>query len=175
VISMDKYVNFAKTWKTVGVTSRLRWQQNNSLGRFNKYLLIRFIDRYGEKALEVISETGLAVGYEDGKKIVDNLNLDSNSLRALLIPIEAISLLAGVDSDILVESNYGPGSICLRVNDCIYATLFDGMNVGADFKTNACTSYSTGLTHAVSEKSRVKVVKRRCAGDKYCEFVVTLG
>jgi len=53
--------------------------------------------------------------------------------------------------------------------------LFDGMNVGADFKTNACTSYSTGLTHAVSEKSRVKVVKRRCAGDKYCEFVVTLG
>jgi len=49
------------------------------------------------------------------------------------------------------------------------------MNVGADFKTNACTSYSTGLTHAVSEKSRVKVVKRRCAGDKFCEFVVTLG
>jgi len=99
---MDKYVNFAKTWKTVGVTSRLRWQQNNSLGRFNKYLLIRFIDRYGEKALEVISETGLAVGYEDGKKIVDNLNLDANSLRALLIPIEAISLLSGVDSDIMV-------------------------------------------------------------------------
>lgn len=171
---VDKYVNFAKTWKTVGVTSRLKWQQNNSLGRFNKYLLIRFIDRYGEKALEVISETGLAVGYEDGKKIVDNLNLDSNSLRALLIPIEAISLLAGVDSDILVESTYGPGSICLRVNDCIYATLFDGMNVASDFKTNACVSYSTGLTHAVSEKSRVKVVKRKCAGDKYCEFVVNL-
>ncbi len=172
---MDKYVNFAKTWKTVGVSSRLKWQQNNSLGRFNKYLLIRFIDRYGENAMEVIAETGLAVGYEDGKKIVDNLNLDANSLRALLIPIEAISLLAGVDSDILVESTYGPGSICLRVNDCIYATLFDGMNVAADFKTSACTSYSTGLTHAVSEKSKVRVVKRKCAGDKYCEFVVNLG
>src|SRR5512146_3126451 len=147
---MDKYVNCAKTWKSVGVTNRRRWQQNNSLGRFNKYLLIRFIDRYGEKALEVISETGLAVGYDDGKKIVDNLNLDSNSLRALLIPMEAISLLAGVDSDILVETSYGPGTICLKVGDCIYATLFDGMNVGADFKTNACVSYSTGLTHAVS-------------------------
>ncbi len=172
---MDRYVNFAKTWKMVGVTSRLRWQQNNSLGRFNKYLLIRFIDRYGDKAMEVISETGLTVGYEDGKKICDNLHLDSGSLRALLIPIEAISLLAGVDSDILVESNYGPGSICLRVDDCIYATLFDGMNVGADFKTNACASYSTGLTRAVNEKSRVRVVKRRCAGDPYCEFVVNLG
>jgi hypothetical protein len=172
---MDRYVNFAKTWKTVGVTSRLRWQQNNSLGRFNKYLLIRFIDRYGDKAMEVISETGLTVGYEDGKKICDNLNLDPGSLRALLIPIEAISLLAGVDSDILVESNYGPGSICLRVDDCIYATLFDGMSVGPDFKTNACTSYSTGLTRAVSEKSRVRLVRRRCAGDKYCEFVVSLG
>ena len=172
---VDKYVNFAKTWKTVGVTSRLRWQQNNSLGRFNKYLLIRFIDRYGEKAMEVIAETGLAVGYEDGKKICDNLNLDSNSLRATLIPIEAISLLAGVDTDILVESNYGPGSICLRVNDCIYSTLFDGMNIATDFKTNACSSYSTGLTHAVSAKAHVKVVKKCCAGDKFCEFVVNLG
>jgi hypothetical protein len=172
---MDKYVNFAKTWKSVGVTNRLRWQQNNSLGRFNKYLLIRFIDRYGEKALEVISETGLAVGYDDGRKIVDNLNLDSNSLRALLIPMEAVSLLAGVNSDILVESSYGPGTICLKVDDCIYATLFDGMNVNSDFKTNACVSYSTGLTHAVSERSKVRVVKRRCAGDKYCEFVVSLG
>jgi len=172
---MDKYVNFAKTWKSVGVTNRLRWQQNNSLGRFNKYLLIRFIDRYGDKALEVISETGLAVGYDDGKKIVDNLNLDSSSLRALLIPMEAISLLAGVNSDILVESSYGPGTICLKVGDCIYTTLFDGMSVNADFKTNACVSYSTGLTHAVSERSKVKVVKRRCAGDKYCEFVVSLG
>ena len=168
-------MNFAKTWKTVGVASRLRWQQNNSLGRFNKYLLTRFIDRYGEKAMEVIAETGLAVGFEDGKKICDNLNLDANSLRATLIPVEAISLLAGVDSDILVETNYGPGSICLRVNDCIYATLFDGMNVAADFKTSACSSYSTGLTHAVSPKTHVKVVKRRCAGDKFCEFVVTLG
>jgi hypothetical protein len=172
---MDKYVNFAKTWKTVCVSSRLKWQQNNSLGRFNKYLLIRFIDRYGEKAMEVISETGLAVGYEDGKKICDNLNLDSNSLRALLIPIEAISLLAGVDSDILVDSNYGPGTICLKVNDCIYATLFDGMNIAADFKTNACTSYTNGLTHAVREKSKVRLTRRRCAGDKFCEFVVALG
>lgn len=171
----DKYLNFAKSWKTVGVTSRLRWQQNNSMGRFNKYLLIRFIDRYGEKALEVISDTGLAVGYDDGKKICDNLNLDANSLRACLIPIEAISLLAGVDSDILLESNYGPGTMCLRVNDCIYATLFDGMEVGGDFKTNACTAYSRGLAHAVSEKANVRVVKRRCAGDKYCEFVVNLG
>lgn len=170
----DKYVNFAKTWKTVGVTSRLKWQQSNSLGRFNKYLLIRFIDRYGENALEVISETGLAVGFEDGKKIVDNLNLDAGSLRALLIPIEAIALLAGVDSDILVDSNYGPHGICLRVSDCIYSTLFDGMKVASDFKTNACVSYTTGLTRAVSEKSRVRVVRRRCAGDKYCEFVVNL-
>ena len=86
----DKYLNFAKTWKTVGVTSRLRWQQSNSLGRFNKYLLIRFIDRYGDKAMEMISETGLTIGLEDGKKICDNLNLDASSLRACLIPIEAV-------------------------------------------------------------------------------------
>ncbi len=61
------------------------------------------------------------------------------------------------------------------MNDCIYSTLFDGMNVPADIKTNACSSYSTGLTHAVSPKAYVKVVKRRCAGDKFCEFVVNLG
>jgi|WetSurMetagenome_2_1015567.scaffolds.fasta_scaffold108922_2 hypothetical protein len=171
----DKYLNFAKTWKTVGVTSRLRWQQSNSLGRFNKYLLIRFIDRYGDKAMEMISETGLTIGLEDGKKICDNLNLDASSLRACLIPIEAVSLLSGVDSEIPSENIHGPNTMCLRVSECIYASLFDGMNMSSDFKLNACRSYSRGLTRAVSDKATVRVVKRKCAGDNHCEFVVSFG
>lgn len=171
----DKYLNFAKTWKTVGVTSRLRWQQSNSLGRFNKYLLIRFIDRYGDKAMEMISETGLQIGLEDGKKICDNLNLDATSLRASLIPIEAISLLSGVDSEIPAENIHGPGTMSLRVNECIYASLFDGMNMSTDFKLNACRSYSRGLIRAVSDKVNVSVIKRKCGGDNHCEFLVSFG
>lgn len=171
VIIMDRFIQFANNWKTVGVTSKVRWQQANTLDRLNAHIFRRLADKYGEEVEAILSEASLTIGLEDGKKICENLNLDPYSTRACLTPIETISLLSGIDSEVSTGDKKGT-TRSIKVKGCIYATMFGGMGQGA--RAIACESYSTGLVHAINGKAELKVVKRNCAGSRHCEFVVNL-
>jgi hypothetical protein len=169
---MDKFRQFANSWKTVGVTNKVRWSHGSAIERFNSYLLKNLLGYYGDNVKPIIADTSFSVGLDDGKKICENLNLDPNSTRDCITPIETVSLLSGIDSEIIGDGRKSNRPVTIRVKGCIFSGMFEGFD--ADVKSASCEKYSLGLVRAVSDKADLKVSKKCCVNNKYCEFVVNL-
>ncbi|MCD1294395.1 hypothetical protein CUJ83_05200 [Methanocella sp. CWC-04] len=168
---MDRFKQFANSWKTVGVTSRVKWQQSNTIDRLNSQLIKALVEKYGEEVMAIISDITFEIGLEDGKKICENLNLESGTTKGCVMPLETVSLLSGIDSEVC-GSGKDQRSTSIRIRGCMFSGMFDGMN--PDIKSRACESYSLGLVRAVNDKAELKVSRKCCATNKFCEFVVSL-
>lgn len=168
---MDRFKQFANSWKTVGVNSKVRWQHSNTHDRFNSFLLKRLIQKLGSEAMPIIAEAGIAIGLEDGRKMCENLQLDTSTGKACLTPLETIALLSGIDSEISAESR-NKHSATLKVKSCPFSTIFHDMS--PEIRDKACESYATGLTRAVNSSADLKINKGCCHNHKYCEFMVSV-
>lgn len=169
---MDRYSRFANAWKTIGVSSRLKWQPGSAVDRFNAHLLRTLAERHKEETKELLHEVGLTIGQEDGKKICENLGIVNRSMRSCLMPLEAISLLSGVDSAVSPSRNDAAGKQSLVTKGCIYEKMMESLP--QDVRIIACESYSNGIVSAVNPTACIKVTRGRCSGGKHCDFVVTL-
>ncbi len=169
---MDRYTRFANTWKAVGVTSRVRWHQRNTLDRFNAMLVRRLAERYGEETKVIMEEIAYQIGLEDGEKIGENLNIDRASLESALVPLETMALLTGIDSEVAGDrkSRQFP-HLTFKCTDCLFGQIFEGMD--QDLRERVCLKYSRGLVHSVNKNTDVKVLRKCCLGNRQCEFVVT--
>jgi len=169
---MDRYTRFANTWKAVGVTSRVRWHQRNTLDRFNAMLVRRLAERYGEETKALMEEIGYQIGLEDGEKIGENLNIDRASLESALVPLETMALLTGIDSEVAGDRKSRQFQhLSFKCTDCLFGQIFEGMD--QDLRERVCLKYSLGLVHSVNKNTDVKVLRKCCLGNRQCEFVVT--
>ena len=169
---MDRYTRFANTWKAVGVTSRVRWHQSNTLDRFNAMLVKRLADRYGEEAWVLMEEAGYQIGIEDGEKICENLNVDHSSMKSALIPLETVALLSGIDSGVSGDNKSRQFQhLTFKCSNCLFGHIFDGMD--QDVRERVCLKYSLGLVHSVNKNTEIKVLRKCCLGNRQCEFMVT--
>jgi hypothetical protein len=169
---MDKFTRFANTWKSVGVTSRVKWQQRSTLDRFNVMLIRRLTDKYGEDARAMTEDVAYQIGLEDGEKICENMNLDTGLLASVLVPLETIALLSGIDSEVYGDkkSRQFP-HLSFKCGGCIFGHISDSMD--QDIRECVCLKYSLGLVHSVNKETDLKVLRRCCMGNRQCEFMVT--
>jgi hypothetical protein len=169
---MDRFTRFANTWKSVGVTSKVKWHQRSTLDRFNVMLFRRLTDRYGEEAKAIMEDVAYQIGLEDGEKICENLNLDKAAMPSALSPLETIALLTGIDSEVYSDkkSRQFP-HLSLKCAGCVFGQLLDGMD--QDIRERVCLKYSLGLVHSVNKETELKVLRKCCNGNRQCEFMVT--
>lgn len=168
---MDRYSRFANAWKTIGVSSRVKWQQSSAVDRFNAHLLRTLAAKHKEETVELLREAGFGFGQEDGRIIAENLSISNKSVRSCLMPLEAISLLSGVDSEVSPSRN-DASKQSLVTKGCIFEKMM--ASLPQDVRVVACESYSKGIVSAVNPKAELKVSRGRCSGAKHCDFVVTL-
>ncbi|OPY26414.1 MAG: hypothetical protein A4E28_02523 [Methanocella sp. PtaU1.Bin125] len=169
---MDRFTRFANTWKSVGVTSRVKWQQHSTLDRFNVMLVRRLTDRYGEEAKALMEDVAYQIGLEDGEKICENLNLDRAAITSALSPLETIALLTGIDSEVSGDKKTRQfPHLSFKCGGCVFGQILDGMD--RDVRERVCLKYSLGLIHSVNKEADLKVLRRCCQGNRQCEFVVT--
>jgi len=169
---MDRFTRFANTWKSVGVTSKVKWQQRSTLDRFNTMLVRRLADKYGEETKALMEEIAYQIGLEDGEKICENLNLDTAAMPSALVPLETVALLTGIDSEVYSDkkSRQFP-HLSFKCAGCIFGQIFDGMD--QDIRERVCHKYSLGLVHSVNKDADIKVLRKCCVGNRQCEFMVT--
>ncbi len=169
---MDRFTRFANTWKAVGVTSKVKWQQRSTLDRFNAMLVRRLTDKYGDEAKALMEDIAYQIGLEDGEKICENLNLDAAAMTSALVPLETVALLTGIDSEVYSDkkSRQFP-HLSLKCGGCIFGQLFEGMD--QDIRERICYRYSLGLVHSINKETDIKVLRKCCMGNRQCEFMVT--
>jgi len=170
---MDRYTRFANTWKAVGVTSRVRWQHQDTIDRFNALLVKNLMERYGGEARELLASVSYQIGLEDGRKIAETLNIDPSAPGASLIPLETIALLSGANSEVSGDrrSRQFP-QLAFKSSGCIFPQIFEGLE--ADAKEIVCEKYSQGLAQAINKDAEVQLLRKCCRGNRQCEFMVTL-
>jgi len=170
---MDKYTKFANAWKTIGVSSKVRWQQRNINDRLCAGLTRRLIERFGDAAKEEAATVALQIGLEDGHKICENLKIDRELPRASLIPLETISLMSGVEYEVTGDQKTRQfPHMTIRSGGCILGHVLEGID--PDLRQHICESYTLGLIRAVTPDADVKVIRKFCAGNRQCELVVSL-
>ncbi|WP_424358812.1 hypothetical protein [Methanocella sp. MCL-LM] len=169
---MDRYTKFANAWKTVGVSSKVRWQQRSVDERLSTGLARKLIERFGNEAKAALAEVALQIGLEDGRKICENLRIDPESPRASLIPLETVSLLSGVDYEVTGDNKARQfPHLTIKSGGCILGKVFEGID--PDIREHICESYTMGLVQAVTKDAQVKVLRKCCAGNSQCELVVS--
>lgn len=172
---MDKHTRFANTWKAVNVTSRVRWQQNNTIDRFNALLVKRLTDQYGDDGKGILADVSYQIGIEDGRKICENLRIDPSAPRSSLMPLETIALMSGVDAEVTGDRHprqLPQQTLTFKSGGCIFSGIFGGID--PSLKDLICEKYTQGLVHAVNKNAEIRLLRKCCGGNRQCEFAVTL-
>jgi hypothetical protein len=155
---MDKFTRFANTWKSVGVTSRVKWQQRSTLDRFNVMLIRRLTDKYGEDARAMTEDVAYQIGLEDGEKICENMNLDTGLLASVLVPLETIALLSGTTPRSTATKSPGSSHLSFKCGGCIFSRISDSMD-----RTSASASAASTRSAWCTPSTR-KRTSRCCEG-----------
>lgn len=168
-IPKDRYKKFARDWKSIGMVSKMKWPWRAKGEEINTLITSMMLDRFGDKALDVIADAYYQVGLKDGDKIITKLRITGKDSVACLSVIEALSVLAGVNSEFKEkekEKEGGGATLCLM--NCPFTDTL------RFFHPLVCAKYTQGLVEGVNEKAKVKLVKGLCGGDDHCEFEITL-
>lgn len=160
---MDRYKKFARDWKSIGLVSKMKWPWRAKGEEINTLIISMMLDRFGDKALDVIANAYYQIGLKDGDKIITKLHITGKDSAACLSVIEALSVLAGVNS----EFKEGGATLCLM--DCPFTDTL------RFFHPLVCTKYTQGLVEGVNEKAKVRLVKGLCGEEDHCEFEITIG
>lgn len=172
-ILMDRYKKFAKDWKSIGVVSKMKRQWGAKSEEINSLIISMMLERFGDKALDVIADVYHQTGLKDGDKIIKKLHITGNDNAACLSLIEALGIFAGVNSEF--KGKGGGGEVEKEENVAALFLMgcpfFDTLRF---FHSLVCSKYVQGLVEAVNEKAKVRLVKGLCEGDDHCEFEVSI-
>ena len=172
-IPKDRYKNFARDWKSIRLVSKMKWPWRAKGEEINALIISMMLDRFGDKALDVIADAYYQIGLKDGDKIITKLHITGKDSAACLSVIEALSVLAGVNSEFKEEGEEGEGEKEGGATLCLMSCPFtDTLRF---FHPLVCAKYTQGLVEGVNEKAKVKLVKGLCGGDDHCEFEITIG
>lgn len=174
-IPKDRYKNFARDWKSIGIVSKMKRQWRAKGEEINTLITSMMLDRFGDKALDVIADAYYQIGLKDGDKIITKLHITGKDSAACLSVIEALSVLAGVNSEFKEkgEGEKGEGEKEGGATLCLMSCPFtDTLRF---FHPLVCAKYTQGLVEGVNEKAKVKLVKGLCGGEDHCEFEITIG
>ena len=153
----------------------MKWPWRAKGEEINTLITSMMLDRFGDKALDVIADAYYQIGLKDGDKIITKLRITGKDSVACLSVIEALSVLAGVNSEFKEkekgekgekEKEGGSATLCLM--NCPFTDTL------RFFHPLVCAKYTQGLVEGVNEKAKVKLVKGLCGGDDHCEFEITL-
>lgn len=174
-VPKDRYKKFARDWKSIRMVSKMKWPWRAKGEEINTLITSMMLDRFGDKALDVIADAYYQIGLKDGDKIITKLRITGKDSVACLSVIEALSVLAGVNSEFKEkekgekgekEKEGGSATLCLM--NCPFTDTL------RFFHPLVCAKYTQGLVEGVNEKAKVKLVKGLCGGDDHCEFEITL-
>ena len=167
-IPMDKYKKFARDWKSIGIVSKMKRQWRAKDEEINALIISMLLDRFGDKAMDVIAEAYYQIGLKDGDKIITKLHITGKDSAACFSLIEALSILAGVNSEFKETGGGEEGGDTLCLMGCPFTDTV------RFFHPLVCSKYTQGLVEAVNEKAKVRLVKGLCDGDDRCEFEVII-
>jgi len=160
---MDRHKKFARNWKAIALVSKMKWRARGD--EINALILSMMQDAFGDKALDVIADAHYQIGLKDGTRVVTKLHISGTDCAACLAVIEALSILAGVNSE-FIERDDGA---TIRLMGCPFAHTLQF------FHPLVCSYYMQGLVKAVNEDAQVRLVKGICKGDELCEFAIDTG
>jgi len=163
---MDRYKKFARDWKSIRMVSKMKWPWRAKGEEVNTLITSMMLDRFGDKALDVIADAYYQIGLKDGDKIITKLRITGKDSTACLSVIEALSVLAGVNSEFKEKEGGDTSTLCLM--SCPFTDTL------RFFHPLVCARYTQGLVEGVNEKAKVKLVKGLCGGDDHCEFEITI-
>ena len=166
---MDRYNRFAQTWKSIGVSSKVKWRGSHKGKQVTPLILSKMIDTFGDDAIAIIEEVFDEIGREDAKELSANLNKERNDANGSLDLIDMICLLIGLESERFETDD---SSSNIRVAGCPYNVILGDINPPG--RMAACLKYTEALIKSVNEDVKLDIVKRCCEGDNYCEFVVSV-
>jgi predicted hydrocarbon binding protein len=155
---MDRHKKFARNWKSIALVSKVKWRARGE--EINALILSMMQDAFGDKALDVIADAHYQIGLKDGARIASKLHIAGSDSAACLAVIEALSILAGVNSE-LTENDNG-----IRIMGCPFTHTLQF------FHPLVCSYYAQGLVKAVNEDAQLRLVKGMCEGDELCEFAI---
>ena len=177
-MSTDRYKKFARDWKSIGIVSKMKRQWRAKDEEINALIISMLLDKFGDKAIDVIAEAYYQIGRKDGERISRKLHITGKDSAACLSLLEALSILAGVNSE-FKEAGEGEGeegekekereggaTATLRLMGCPFTSTL------RFFHPLVCSKYTQGLVEAVNEHAKVRLVKGLCEGDDRCEFEV---
>jgi hypothetical protein len=68
--STDRYKKFARDWKSIRMASKMKWPWRAKGEEINTLITSMMMDRFGDKALDVIADAYYQIGLKDGDKII---------------------------------------------------------------------------------------------------------
>lgn len=165
----DKYQKFAREWRSIGLSSRVKWRGAYKHEDIAPTILRRMIERFGEPVVEIIEETYYQAGLQDGQKLMESINIAADDASSCLNLIETICLTTGVETETLEK---GENKAVVQVKGCPYTAILQ--SVDYPHTTSACEGYTRGLIHAVNKNAQISISRMHCKGGAHCEFTVTI-
>lgn len=166
---MDRYNRFAQTWKSIGISSKVKWRGSHKGKQVTPLILSKMVDAFGDDAIAIIEEVFESIGKEDAIELSPNLEIGRNDANGCLDLIDVLCLLIGLESERLKADD---GASIIKVVGCPYNVILGDIN--APGKMAACLKYTGALIGSVNEGAKLDIVKRCCEGDDHCEFVVNV-
>ena len=167
-ILLDRYKKFARDWKSIGIISRMKWPWRAKGEEIITLIISMMLDRFGDKALDVIADAYYQIGLKDGERIIQKLHITSKDSATCLSLIEALSILTGVNSELKEGEKEKEDAATLRLMGCPFLDTLGFSHL------LVCSKYTQGLVEAVNDKAKGRLVKGLCEGDDHCEFEVSI-
>jgi len=96
------------------------------------------------------------------------LYITSKDSATCLSLIGALSILAGVNSELKEEEKEKEDAATLRLMGCPFTDTL------GFFHLLVCSKYTQGLVEAVNDTAKGRLVKGLCEGDDHCELEVSI-
>ncbi|MDY6964883.1 MAG: L-2-amino-thiazoline-4-carboxylic acid hydrolase [Halobacteriota archaeon] len=165
---MDRYTKFARTWKSIGLSTKVKWHGAHARKLIAPLLLQTMVDSFGEEAIKIIEDLFYSIGKEDAKRLYNRITITKTNAHVCLGLIELICLLEGVET-VFVKSD--DDNSVLHIRDCPYRIILEEI-LPPKGKVCACFKYTQAIIESISDEAELKITKRLCEGDDFCEFIV---
>lgn len=161
-----KYEKFADSWKSISLSSKLKYQAKQLHENAIFAVMSQLIDRFGDDAKELIADVCYQIGLSDGKILSKKATLSSETLHGTVEPIEIMCLLSGIELDTIE----GDGCITIRMYTCPYKDVLAGIcNTGI-----VCENHMHGLLQSRNRSAFFTHAKKMCEGGDHCEILVSI-
>ncbi|MCK5659741.1 MAG: hypothetical protein KAH86_00160 [Methanosarcinales archaeon] len=161
-----KYEKFADSWKSVSLSTKLKYQPKQLHDNAIIAVMAQLIDTFGNDAKKLIANVCYHIGLSDGEVFSKQATNSGSTLSSIAEPIEIMCLLSGIEVDTKQEE----GCVIVKMHECPYKDVLAGI---CDTRT-VCDNHMLGLLRSRNKTAYFTHASEICEGCDFCEFVITI-